>query len=90
MRIRWSPEAAADFERIIARIHQDNPPAAAEVAVILFEGIESLTDFPHKGRIGRLDGTRELVCSPLPYVAVYRVLDETIQIARIYHGAQNR
>ncbi len=90
MRIRWSPEAADDLARIVERIHRNNPVAASEVAQILFDGIESLTDFPNKGRIGRLNGSRELVFSPLPYIAVYRVQAETIQISRIYHAAQSR
>lgn len=33
-------------------------------------------------------GTRELVLSPLPYVVVYRVKDEVVEIARVLHGAQ--
>ena len=90
MRIRWAPEAADDFERLIERIRQDNPAAAREVAEILFERVEALKAFPHLGRIGRLEGSRELVFTPLPYVAVYRLRGETIQISRIYHGAQNR
>ncbi len=90
MRIRWSPEAAVDLERIVERIRLDNPEAAHEVAQRLFDSVESLKDFPLKGRIGRLDGSRELVFPPLPYIAVYRVMGETIQIARIYHGAQSR
>jgi plasmid stabilization system protein ParE len=28
------------------------------------------------------------VFSPLPYVAVYRVRDEAVEIARVLHGAQ--
>ena len=45
---------------------------------------------PHRGRVGREDGTRELLFSPLPYVAVYRVTALTVDVLRIYHMAQNR
>jgi plasmid stabilization system protein ParE len=44
----------------------------------------------HRGRAGREEGTRELLFPPLPYVAVYRVKEESIEILRIYHGAQER
>jgi hypothetical protein len=27
---------------------------------------------------------------PMPYVAVYRVNGQSIEVLRIYHGAQNR
>jgi len=27
---------------------------------------------------------------PLPYIAVYRVREQSIEVLRIYHGVQNR
>lgn len=45
---------------------------------------------PNRGRIGREDGTRELVISGLPYIAVYRIKGEAIEVLHIYHGAQDR
>jgi len=33
-------------------------------------------------------GTRELVLAPLPFVAVYEVLENEVQVLRILHGAQ--
>jgi plasmid stabilization system protein ParE len=30
-----------------------------------------------------------LVISALPWIVVYRVRDDTVEIVRIYHGAQN-
>lgn len=34
--------------------------------------------------------TREVVFTPLPYIAVYRVKGDAIEVLRIYHGAQKR
>jgi plasmid stabilization system protein ParE len=56
----------------------------------LYESICSLRDSPHRGRIGREDGTRELLFPPLPYIAVYRIQEQSVEILRIYHGAQDR
>jgi plasmid stabilization system protein ParE len=56
----------------------------------LYETIRSLRQSPHRGRPGSEEGTREIVFGPLPYIAVYRVKDETIEVLRIYHGAQDR
>jgi toxin ParE1/3/4 len=39
--------------------------------------------------LGREDGTRELVLTPLPYIVVYRVREDAIEILHVYHGAQN-
>jgi plasmid stabilization system protein ParE len=38
MAIRWSPEAADDFESAIRRILQDNPTNAKRVAQIIMTG----------------------------------------------------
>jgi hypothetical protein len=34
-------------------------------------------DLPDRGRIGREEGTRELLFPPLPYVAVYRLKEQS-------------
>ena len=39
MQIRWSPEAADDFESAIRRILQDNPSNAQRVAQIIYDRI---------------------------------------------------
>ena len=45
---------------------------------------------PNRGRRGREGDTRELFVTALPYVAVYRVREQSIEILRIYHAAQDR
>jgi toxin ParE1/3/4 len=89
MDVRWSPEAADDLERIVLHIRHDNPLVARNVALAIYETIGSLNTFPNRGRRGRIQGTRELVLAPLPWIAVYRVHDEAVEVVRIYHGAQN-
>jgi toxin ParE1/3/4 len=86
--IRWSPEAAADFAAIVEYIRKQNPAAAERVAHTIYEGIASLASFPRQGRPGRISGTRELVFSPLPFIGVYRVGTEAVEIARVLHGSQ--
>jgi toxin ParE1/3/4 len=89
MRVRWTTPAANDLYRIVQRIQDDNPSAAAKVATTLYEKCVSLRDFPRRGRLGRIEGTRELVFPGLPYIAVYRIQDEVVEVVRIYHGSQD-
>ena len=56
----------------------------------LYRKIQSLKLTPHIGRPGRIEGTREFLFTPLPYVVVYRVKNEIVEIWRIWHGAQFR
>jgi toxin ParE1/3/4 len=89
MQVRWTRPAAQDLQHIARRIRQDNPAAARRVAKTLYDGCVGLEMFPNRGRIGRIAGTRELVFGPLPYIAVYRVNENFVEILRIYHGAQD-
>ena len=90
MRIRWTAPAAQDLYRITAYIRRDNPEAARNVAKTIYDGCASLSHSPNRGRKGVELGTRELVFSPLPYIAVYRVTESVVEILRIWHGAQSR
>ena len=90
MVIRWSPMAAEDLERICERIESDNPEAARNVARTIYEGCAGLKDFPDRGPSASVSpGRRELVFAPLPYVAVYRVTADGVEISRIFHGARD-
>jgi toxin ParE1/3/4 len=89
MEIRWAKLAARDLERIHQHIAKDNPGAAGDVIQTLYDGCSALSAFPERGRPSRMRGRRELVFSPLPYIAVYRVRLDAVEIIRIYHSAQN-
>jgi toxin ParE1/3/4 len=90
MEVRWSVAAADDLKRICERIERDNPEAARRVARTVYAGCACLKDFPHLGRASsRMNGRRELVFSPLPYIVVYQVTEQAVEISRIFHGAQD-
>jgi addiction module RelE/StbE family toxin len=87
MQVRWTAPASQDLQRITRRIRRDNPTAARQVAKTLYDGALSLGDMPNRGRIGRIAGTREFVSAP--FIIVYRIEAEILEILRIYHSAQD-
>ncbi len=90
MRVRWTAPAAQDLYKITRYIRRDNSTAAREVAKTIYDGCESLINSPYRGRKGRIEGARELVFPGLPYIAIYRITEQVIEILHIYHGAQDR
>ena len=82
---RRSTRSGTDHERIA----KDHPEAAILIARTVYQALAGLREFPNRGRVGRIDGTRELVFAPLPYIAVYRIKGETVEVLRIYHAAQD-
>ena len=89
MRIRWTVPAAADLESIKRYLQQHYPHFAEPVVRAIYRRIRSLKTSLHRGRPGHRGGTRELAVTPLPYVVVYSVKAEAVEILHIYHGAQN-
>ena len=90
MRIQWTPAAAADLQNLSDYLKDHHPHYRQPTMRKVYAAIQSLKEWPHRGRVGREEGTRELSFPPLPYVAVYRVEEQSIEVLRIYHGAQDR
>jgi toxin ParE1/3/4 len=88
-RIRWTRDAANDLEQIFRHFLRDNPSAASNVIRTITDGVGRLKAFPNLGRNGQVEGTREIVFTSLPYIAVYRVKQNAIEILRVYHAAQD-
>jgi addiction module RelE/StbE family toxin len=87
--VTLSPEALDDLRRIREFIGQENPTAANRVAVQLLAACDRLEYLPERGRPGLVAGTREIT-TLWPYVIVYRIRADLVEIARIWHGAQDR
>ena len=88
MKLIWSEAARSDRLRIYDYIDANNSRAAIAVDGRIREAVGRLIDFPMSGRTGRVVGTRELVIDRTPYIAAYRVVDKTIRVLRLLHGAQ--
>ena len=90
MRIRWTPPAAADMLSISEYLREHHPRYRQPTMRKLYKKIRALKDAPYLGRPGRVEGTREILFPPMPYIAVYRVHEQSIEIWRIYHTSQDR
>ncbi len=88
MNLEWSVFALADREEIFDYIEADNPRAAVAMDERIREQAEMLVQFPLIGRVGRIDGTRELVVSGTPYIAAYRIIVDCVRILRVIHGQE--
>jgi toxin ParE1/3/4 len=88
MEIVWRRAALNDLEAIREFIRQDNPDAARRVHTAIRAAVDSLAEHPNFGRVGRVEGTRELVLPRLPYIIVYRVVAEQIRILAVIHTAR--
>ena len=90
MKLRWLRSGSVSLRRHVKFIEADNPTAAARVRHTIRGSVLRLLEFPESGRNGHIQGTREVVVTGLPYVVVYRVTGDTVEILRVLHTSQER
>jgi toxin ParE1/3/4 len=85
--IRWTEQALADLESVHDYISRDNVRAAERTIESILRGLETAAAFPHSGRNAtRMSGTRELILAP--YIVVYRVKPDCIEVLAVLHGSR--
>jgi addiction module RelE/StbE family toxin len=89
VKVVFTASAQADLQGIRAYIGEHSPNAASRLTARIVAACDTLERFPSRGRLGRIPGTREIV-AVWPYVIVYQIADSTVEILRIWHGAQDR
>ena len=83
MQLIWTEKSRDDLIEICDYIAQDDMNAAVRVSLDIPKAVEH----PFSGKLGRVEGTRELVIPRLPYIAVYVVQSEAVVVLRVLHAA---
>ena len=85
----FSEVALKDLIEIVSFIANKNPQAAIKVKEEIISRANILSEHPEIGRLGRVQGTRELVLTGISHILIYRVVNERPQIIRVLHDRQN-
>ena len=88
MNLVWLPAAIANRDSQLEYIARNNVRAAIEHGDRIAHQVIQLIEHPEIGRPGRIEGTRELVISRTPFILVYRINRDRIELIRMMHGAQ--
>ena len=89
MKIVWPKSALAQLKSVYPYIALEDAVAARRVILAIQHAAGRLAEFPELGRSGTVPGTRELIITKLPYVLVYRVAKDEVQILRVFHMAMD-
>lgn len=89
MKIRWTKIALADLIKIFEYIsNEDMHETARKIVGIINSNVDQLSKFPESGKKGRVENTRELVVSGTPFIIVYRIKNEALEILTILHHSK--
>lgn len=91
LKIKLSPEATRDRERLADFLVEKNPAAALRSIEAIVKAIAGLSRFPFKGSEISV-GRRELKVpfGTAGYVVQYRIEPDAIFVARIFHMREDR
>lgn len=92
MRVRFTRNAAADLDDILAFIQERSPRGASRVKERILSAIKLLGRFPGLGTLTDDEGTRMLVATPYPYLVFYEIDVQAgeVIVLHIRHGARDR
>jgi len=90
MKVRWSIDALQQLDVIQEYIAEDDPLAAYEVVTKILDRVDNdLLAHPTMGRRGEhYPDTRELLIAGTPFIVVYQLRSDLIEILRVRHGSQ--
>ena len=87
MKVRWTRQARQDRADIWDYLNARDPGAASRMDQLFTEATAPLAEFPLIGRMGAVEGTRELIPHP-SYRLVYEIFGETIWILVLIHASR--
>jgi toxin ParE1/3/4 len=88
MKVRYTPEAFSDRERIFEYLHERSPAGARNVLASVRNAVQLLTEHPYSGYKTDDPDVRVRFIVRYPYKIFYRVRDDAVEIVHIRHTAR--
>jgi len=88
VKVEWSSHALFDLKSSKEYIAKNNKPASVKVIKRIKRKSLTLSTYPLSGRVGRVDGTMELVVNKTPYIIIYEVKGNDVHVLRVVHHSQ--
>lgn len=90
MDVVWADSARLDFENALAFLKKQSPAAARRIGERILAAVDLLELFPELAQASRHRGLRQLVVVRTPYLVVYRVHADRVEIRAVVHAKQKR
>ncbi|MGB9369738.1 MAG: type II toxin-antitoxin system RelE/ParE family toxin [Xanthobacteraceae bacterium] len=83
MRVRYTPRARSDLDKIHSYLNERSPAAASAVLKRIRNRIERLADYSLMAPVTELPGIRGLTILRYPSKAYYRILNDEVVILHV-------
>lgn len=85
MRVRFLKRAVQDLIHIEAYTRKESPRGAARIGARIRKRADDLAQFPEQGTASGKAGVRQLYVAKTPYILIYRIKGDEVQIITILH-----
>lgn len=89
LKLEWTAKAAVQFKKNQRYYQNIDRQIARLLAMRVSSALNRLRVLPESGRPGIYPGTRECVVRRSPYIVVYRVDGDAVQVLSVWHGRQD-
>lgn len=86
MKVVWTARARSELDEVADYLAPLSAAAALKIVRRIRTAGNRLKDYPHAGRPGQVEDSRELVVSGTPYILPYRVQDDRAEILAVLHA----
>ena len=88
MTVRWTRQALRDLDQLRDYTFRYSRRGAEKLVAKIDRSLQLLASHPEMGRLGRIEGTRELIVPRTPYIVVYQLAADQIRLLAIIHSAR--
>lgn len=88
MNVIWSAASVKQLQEVVDYIQGESSVGTISTRRRILETVRRVGEMPHSGRIGRVEGTREVVIPRSPYIVVYQLTAQAVEVLGIWHGAR--
>ena len=88
MQVRYTRLAVFDLSLAYDYIKEDSPRNARAIIERIEKSIETLALYPLLGKQGRVTYTREFFVTGTPFIIIYRVKKDVLQMLSILHTSK--
>jgi toxin ParE1/3/4 len=88
MKVNWSAASVKHLQNSVDYIQGESARGAIAIRRRIIDTVRRVGLMPYSGRTGRIDGTREAVVPRSPYIVVYQVSLQAVEILGIWHSSR--
>ena len=88
MKVIWSAASVRHLHEVVEYLQAEIVGGTITTRRRILQTVTRLGQMPYSGRAGRNEGTREAVVPRSPYIVVYRVTEQAVEVLGIWHGAR--